>query len=121
MRSSKTVFRKRVYFVFCPPLLLPRNSCRAGSVFPPFRIFPALDALPAPDVLEETVALGEAVEGVVALTHGADEAAEGVDVVLAGDGAAVLVNLCHGNLNGAVVLGLDDAVGGAALAGDVAV
>ena len=85
---------------------------------PNFR-FPALDALPAPDVLEEAVALGEAVEGVVALTHGADEAAEGVDVVVAGDGAAVLVDLGDGNLDGAVVLGLDDAVGGAALAGDV--
>lgn len=61
----------------------------------------------------------EAVEGVVALTHGADETAEGVDLVVALDGAAVLVDLGDGDLDGTVVLGLDDAVGGAALAGDV--
>lgn len=73
----------------------------------------------APDVLEETVALGQAVDGVVALTHGADEAAEGVGLVLAGV-AAVLVDLADGDLDGGVVLGLDDAVGGRALAGDVA-
>lgn len=35
--------------------------------------------------------------------------------------AAVLVNLGDGDLDGGVVVGLDDAVGGAALAGDVAV
>jgi len=75
----------------------------------------------APDVLEETVPLREPVEGVVALADGSDEAAEGVDDVLAGDGAAVLVNLGDGDLDGGVILGLDDAVGGAALAGDIAV
>ena len=63
----------------------------------------------------------EAVEGVVALAHGADEAAEGVDLVVTLDGTAVLVDLCDGDLDGTVVLGLDDAVGGAALAGDVTV
>jgi hypothetical protein len=40
-------------------------------------------------------------------------------VVLALDGTAVLVNLGDGELDGSVVLGLDDAVGGAALARDV--
>jgi hypothetical protein len=40
-------------------------------------------------------------------------------VVLALDGTAVLVNLGDGDLDRAVILGLDDAVGGAALAGDV--
>jgi hypothetical protein len=78
-----------------------------------------LHALAAPDALEETVALGQAVDGVVALAHGTDEAAEGVDVVLSGDGAAVLIDLGDGNLDGAMVLGPDDAVGGAALARDV--
>jgi hypothetical protein len=82
--------------------------------------FLRLDALSAPDVLEQTIALSQAVQGVVALAHRADEAAEGVDMVLAGDGAAVLVNLGDRNLDGTVVLGLDDAVGGAALARDVA-
>lgn len=33
--------------------------------------------------------------------------------------STVLVNLSDGDLDGCVVLGLDDAVGGAALAGDV--
>lgn len=78
-------------------------------------------SLGGPDALDETVTLGQAVEGVVGLTHGTDEAAEGVDVVLAGDGTAGLVNLGDGDLDGGVVLGLDDAVGGRALAGDVTV
>lgn len=86
--------------------------------FPSHRLFP-LHALAAPDALEETVALSQAVDGVVALAHGTDEAAESVDVVLSGDGAAVLIDLGDGNLDGAVVLGPDDAVGGAALARDV--
>ena len=41
-------------------------------------------------------------------------------MVLAGDLTAVLVNLSDGDLDGGVVLGLDDAVGGRALPGDVA-
>lgn len=65
----------------------------------------------APDRLEETVLLCEPVEAVVALTHGANEAAEGVDLVLAGV-AAVLVNLADAELDRGVVLGLDDASGG---------
>ena len=73
----------------------------------------------APHVLDETVALRQAVEGVVALAHGADEAAEGVGLVLAGV-PAVFVDLANGELDRGVVLGLDDAVGGRALPGDVA-
>ena len=65
----------------------------------------------APDALEEAVLLCEPVEAVVALAHGADEAAEGVDLVLAGV-AAALVNLANAELDGSVVLGLDDASGG---------
>lgn len=77
-------------------------------------------SLSAPDALDEAVTLGQSVQRVIGLAHGADEAAEGVDVVLAGDSAAVLVDLGNGDLNRAVVLGLDDAVGSAALARDVA-
>lgn len=62
----------------------------------------------------------QSVHGVVALAHGADKAGQGVDVVLSGDGTAVLVDLGDGDLDGTVILGLDDAVGGAALARDVA-
>jgi hypothetical protein len=72
-----------------------------------------------PDVLEVAIALGQAVEGVIALAAGTDEAAKSVGLVLAGV-AAVLVNLADGELDGGVVVGLDDAVGGAALAGHVA-
>lgn len=71
-----------------------------------------------PDTLEVAVPLGEAVHAVVALAHCAHEAAKRVDLVLAGV-AAVLVDLGDADLDGAVVLGLDDAVGRAALAGDV--
>lgn len=77
-------------------------------------------SLAAPDALNEAITLSETVEGIVALTHGTDETAEGVDVVLALNSATVLVNLGDGDLDRSVVLGLDDAVGGAALAGDVA-
>jgi hypothetical protein len=73
--------------------------------------------LSAPDALQETITLCQSVEGVVALAHRADEAAEGVDLVLAGV-SAVLVDLSDGDLDGSVVLGLDDAVRCAALAGD---
>lgn len=37
----------------------------------------------APDTLEEAILLGQAVEAVVALAHGANEAAQGVGLVLA--------------------------------------
>lgn len=73
-----------------------------------------------PDVLEVAVTLGEAVEGVVALAAGTDETAQSVGLVLAGV-SAVLINLADGDLDRGVVVGLDDAVGGAALAGHVAV
>lgn len=76
-------------------------------------------SLGAPDGLDETITLSQSVQRVVGLTHGTDEAAQGVDMVLSGDGTAVLVNLGDGDLDGAVVLGLDDAVGSAALARDV--
>lgn len=64
----------------------------------------------APDVLEEAVLLCEPVEAVVALAHGTDEAAESVDLVLASV-ATILVNLANAQLDGGVVLGLDDAAG----------
>lgn len=73
-----------------------------------------------PDVLDVTVTLSEAVDAVVRLAHGADETAKGVGLVLAGV-ASVLINLCDGDLDGTVILGSDDAVGGAALARDVKV
>jgi len=58
-----------------------------------------------PDGLEETILLGEPVEGVVALTLGSDESGKGVCDGLAGVSSA-LVNLADGDLDGSVVLGL---------------
>lgn len=63
-----------------------------------------------PDGLEEAITLCEPVHAVVGLAHGADEARESVDLVLAGV-ATVLVDLSDADLNGGVVLGLDDASG----------
>jgi hypothetical protein len=65
----------------------------------------------APDALEVAILLCEPVQAVIALAHGADEAAEGVDLVVASV-TAVLVNLGDGDLNRCVVLGLDDASSG---------
>jgi len=65
----------------------------------------------APDALEEAVLLCKPVHAVVALAHGADETAEGVNLVVTGV-AAVLVNLANADLDRSVVLGLDDASGG---------
>lgn len=77
-------------------------------------------SLGAPDALQQAVTLSEAVHGVVRLAHGADESTQGVDVVLSRNRVTLLVNLGDGDLHGAVVLGLDNAIGGRALAGDVA-
>jgi hypothetical protein len=71
-----------------------------------------------PDALEVAVLLSKSVHGVIGLAHSAHETAEGICLVLAGV-AAVFVNLTDADLNGGVVLGLDDAASGAALAGDV--
>ena len=71
-----------------------------------------------PHVLQVSITLGKTVERVVALATGTHEAAKCVALVLAGC-AAVVVDLCDGDLHRAVVVGLDDTVGCAALAGDV--
>jgi len=72
----------------------------------------------APHALQESISLCQSVDAVVTLAHLAHEAAERKDVVLAGV-AAVVVDLCDGDLDRGVVLGFDDAVCGGALAGDV--
>jgi hypothetical protein len=72
-----------------------------------------------PHVLQQSISLCQSVERVIALAHGTDEAAEGVGDVVAGV-AAGLVDLTDRDLYRGVVLGLDDAVGSAAFARDVA-
>lgn len=64
----------------------------------------------APDGLEESILLCEPVKAVVGLAHGANEAGDGVDLVVTGV-AAVLVNLADAQLDRGVVLGPDDASG----------
>lgn len=76
--------------------------------------------LTAPDVLQQSIALCQSVQGVVTLAHSSDETAESIDLVLAGS-ASVLVNLGDGDLDRSVVLGLDDTVGCAALTWNVTV
>jgi hypothetical protein len=88
--------------------LVPHN--RAAFVVPQLRNPNRLSGR-APDALEEAILLCEPVEAVVALAHGADEAAEGVDLVVTSV-TAVLINLADADLDGGVVLGLDDASGG---------
>lgn len=96
--------------LFCPP---GHTSNSTPCLFSLSR------RLSTPDTLEETVALGQSVQGVIALGSRPHESAQGVDLVLAGV-AAVFVNLADAELDTGVVFGFDDAVGRAAFAGDVA-
>lgn len=75
--------------------------------------------LSSPDTLQKPIPLRQSVQAVVALGAAAHEAAQGVNLVLARV-AAVLVDFAHADLHAGVVFGFDDAVGGRALAGDVA-
>lgn len=75
-------------------------------------------AASGPDILQQTIALSKSVQRVVALAPGTDETAESVHLVLTGV-TAVLVNLSDGDLHRGVILGLNDAVGCAALSWDV--
>lgn len=74
----------------------------------------------APDILQHAISLCQPVQGIVALAHGSYKSGQGVDLALACE-SAVFINLANGDLDGCVILGLDNAVGCAALAGDVTV
>jgi len=73
-----------------------------------------------PHTLEEAIPLRQPVQAVIALGSRSHEAAKCIDLVLARV-AACLVDLSNGNLHAGVVFGFDDAVGCAALTGDVEV
>jgi len=75
-------------------------------------------AASAPHVLQQTISLCQSVQGIIALAHRSYKSAKCVNLALAGE-STVLVNLSYGDLDGGMVLGLDDAVGGAALSWDV--
>lgn len=72
-----------------------------------------------PDVLEQTVSLGESVQRVVSLTTGSDVTAKSVGGEVVWNGTALLVDVDDVKLDGSVVLSLDDSVGGRALSWNV--
>lgn len=76
-------------------------------------------AASAPNVLQETIPLCQSVQRIIRLAHCANETTECVNLALACE-STVLINLSDGDLDRGVILGLDDAVGCAALAWDVA-
>ena len=75
---------------------------------------------PTPHILDQPVPLREPVQAIVPLAHGPHKPTQGVHLVLARV-AAILVNFADGQLHRGVVLGFDDAAGGGAFAGDVAI
>jgi len=94
-------------------------SCRWPTSTPPsFQIL--LLPLRTPHSLQQPISLRQSIQAIIALAPTPHESTQRINLVLAGV-STVLVNLADGDLNAGVVFGLDDAVGGAALAGDVAV
>lgn len=75
--------------------------------------------LGTPDILQESIALRQAVQAVVALATSPNETAKGIRLAFTGI-AAILVNFADAKLDRSVVLSLDDTVRRAALAWDVA-
>lgn len=76
-------------------------------------------ATPTPHSLQQPIPLRQPIQTIIALAHRADKAAEGIDLVLARV-PAILVDFADGDLHAGVVFGFDDAVRGAAFAGDIA-
>lgn len=117
-RPSKSIPHTSAHIPQGPPMsnLPPRITT---YLIPIARLLVRLPAR-APNTLQEPIPLRQPVHAVVALAHGAHKAAQRIRLVLARV-AAVLVHLADADLHRGVVLGLDDAVRGAALARDVAV
>lgn len=84
------------------------------------RFLPSRLSACAPDVLQESIPLSQTVQAVITLAHSSYESGESIDLVFTGV-SAVLINLSDADLDGSVVLGLNDTVGGTALAWDVAI
>ena len=76
-------------------------------------------SLGAPHALKQAVPLCKPVQRVIALATRTNKPTESINLIFASV-TAVLVNLANGDLHRGVVIGFDDAVGGAAFAGDVA-
>ncbi len=71
--------------------------------------------------VDEAVLLGQAIDAVVRLAHTANSAADGVGLESTGHAPSRLVNFCHVDLDGGVVLGGQNPVGSRAFPGDVEV
>ena len=76
-------------------------------------------ATSTPNVLQQTIPLCQPVQRVIALTHRPDKTAECVNLTLACE-PTVVVNFANRDLDRRVVLGLDNAVGCAAFARNIA-
>lgn len=133
LRRPHVIYPSRIYwsssfwdhstYWFTSATFSPRNGnscpCTKRTLSHPSNLSTHLSGC-GPNVLEVSITLSQSVHGIVRLSHSTNESAKSVDLVLASV-SAVLVNLSDGDLDGSVVLGLDDAVCGAALAGDVAI
>ena len=110
--ASETQLRFRISWVQSAEVLAVNNASQCCLSARAYLNSISNNRLPRrrPDALEEAVTLCEPVHAVVGLAHGADEARESVDLVLAGV-ATVLVDLSDADLDGGVILGLDDASG----------
>jgi hypothetical protein len=67
-----------------------------------------------PDVLQVTIVGGKTVDGVVSFRFLADETTEGIGGEGVG-GATFFIDISHVQLNGGMVLGSDETVGGRAI------
>jgi hypothetical protein len=75
----------------------------------------------APHLREKATLLSQPVQRVVRLAHCPNKPAKREVGVLSWNGAAVVVDVGDGDLDGTMVIGADQAVGCAALARDIAV
>ena len=72
-----------------------------------------------PDVLQQTIILSQSVQRIVRFTSGSDVTGQSVSDVLTWDSSTFFVNLGDVDLNGSMVLGLDDAVSGRTLSWNI--
>ena len=76
-------------------------------------------SLGAPHTLKQAIPLCKPVQRIIALATRTDKPTESINLIFASV-TTVLVNLANGDLHGGVVVGFNNAIGGAAFAGDVA-
>ena len=72
-----------------------------------------------PDVLQQTVVLSQSVQRVVRFTSSSDVTGQSVSDVFTWDSSTFFINLSDVDLNGSVILGLDNAVSSRTLSWNV--